>query len=168
MGNIYIFFTRECKPESLTGYAATKDSVLAQVSTLRSALQVQYQLGVTSKLKHDIYSKLGNYELSYLGGFDDQQHAFDVIQRLEMHLDAKKNQTKKEAAVKEEPRPSLETDETPKAEDQTSQNAVKEEVPVADVTTEKIVSAVNLDIQGEEEIKPFGPRRVKGNEVKGK
>ena len=164
MEYIYVFFTRECKPESLTGYAATKDSVLAQVSTLRSALQVQHQLGVTSKLKHDIYSKLGNYELSYLGGFDDQQHAFDVIQR----LDAKKNQTKKEAAVKEEPRPSLETDETPKAEDQTSQNAVKEEVPVADVTTKKIVSAVNLDIQGEEEIKPFGPRRVKGNEVKGK
>ena len=164
MEHIYVFFTRECKPESLTGYAATKDSVLAQVSTLRSALQVQYQLGITSNMKRDIYSKLGNYELSYLGGFDDQQHAFDVIQR----LDAEKNQTKKEGAIKKEPLPSPETDETPKAEDQTSQNAVKEEVPVADVTTEKIVSAVNLDIQGEEEIKPFGPRRVKGNEVKGK
>ena len=154
MEYIYVFFTRECKPESLTGYAATKDSVLAQVSTLRSALQVQYQLGITSNMKRDIYSKLGNYELSYLGGFDDQQQAFDVIRR----LDTKKNQTKKEAAVKEEPRPSLETDETPKAEDQTSQNAVKEEDLLVDMTSE----------EGEEEIKPFSPKRAKGNEVKGK
>lgn len=159
MEYIYVFFTRECKPESLTGYAATKDSVLVQVSTLRSALQVQYQLGVTSKMKHDIYSKLGNYELSYLGGFDDQQQAFDVIRR----LDTEKNQFKKE-----EPLPFPETDKTPKTEDQTSQNAVKEEIPVADVTSEEMVSAMNLDIRGEEEIKPFSPRRTKGNEVRGK
>ena len=142
MENIYIFFTRECKPESLTGYAATKDSVLAQVSTLRSALQVQYQLGITSNLKHDIYSKLGSYELSYLGGFDDQEHAFDVIRR----LDAEKNQLKKKDAIKEEPLPSPETDETPKAEDRTSQNAVKEEVPVADITSEEIVESIKEDI----------------------
>lgn len=150
MEHVYVFFTRECKPESLTGYAATKDSVLVQVSTLRSALQVQYQLGVTSKMKHDIYSKLGSYEMSYLGGFDDQRQAFDVIQRLY----AEKNQVKKEDAIKEEPLPFLETDETPKPEDQTSQNAVKEEVSVADVTNE--------------ETKPFGTKRDKGNKVKGK
>lgn len=164
MEYIYVFFTRECKPESLTGYAATKDSVLTQVSTLRSSLQVQYQLGITSKMKHDIYSKLGSYHLFYLGGFDDQQQAFDVIQR----LDAEKNKIEKEGAIKEEPIPSPETDETSKTEDQTSQNAVKEEVPVADVTTEKIVSSMNLDIQGEEETKPFGPKWAKGNKVKGK
>ena len=164
MENIYIFFTRECNPESLNGYAATKDSVLAQVLTLRSALQVQYQLGVTSKMKHDIYSKLGNYELSYLGGFDDQQQAFDVIQR----LDAEKNQIKKKDAVKEKPLPSPETDKAPKTEEQTSKNTVKEEVPVADMTTEKIVSARNLGIPGEEEIKPLGPEWAKGNEVRGK
>ena len=153
MEYIYVFFTRECKPESLTGYAATKDSVLVQVSTLRSALQVQYQLGVTSKMQHDIYRKLGSYHVFYLGGFDDQQQAFDVIKR----LDAEKNKIEKEGAIKEEPLPSLETDETP-----------KEEISVADVTTEEIVSSTNLDIQGEEEIKPFGPRRTKGNEVRGK
>ena len=154
MEYIYVFFTRECKPESLTGYAATKDSVLAQVSTLRSALQVQYQLGVTSNMKHDIYRKLGSYHLFYLGGFDDQQQAFDVIRR----LDAEKNKIEKEGAIKEEPLPVPETDKTPKTKDQTSQNAVKEEIPVADVTSE----------EGEEEIKPFGPRRTKGNEVRGK
>lgn len=153
MEQVYVFFVRECKPESLTGYAATKDSVLVQVSTLRSALQVQYQLGATSNMKHDIYSKLGSYELSYLGGFDDQQQAFDVIRR----LDAEKSKIEKEGAIKEESLPSPKTDETP-----------KEEIPVADVTTEEIVSSMTLDIQGEEEIKPFGPRRTKGNEVKGK
>lgn len=158
MEYIYVFFTRECKPESLTGYAATKDSVLVQVSTLRSALQVQYQLGVTSKMQHDIYRKLGSYHVFYLGGFDDQQQAFDVIRR----LDAEKNKIEKEGAIKEEPFPSPETNETPKAENQTTKTTVKEEVPVADV------SAVNLDIRGEEEIKPFGPRRTKGNDVKGK
>lgn len=156
MEYIYVFFTRECKPESLTGYAATKDSVLVQVSTLRSALQVQYQLGVTSKMKHDIYSKLGSYELFYLGGFDDQQQAFDVIKR----LDAEKSKIEKEGAIKEESLPSPETYKTPKVEDQATQNVVKEELPVADVTTEEIVS--------EEEIKPFSPRRTKGNEVRGK
>ena len=156
MEYIYVFFTRECKPESLTGYAATKDSVLVQVSTLCSALQVQYQLGFTSNMKHDIYSKLGNYELSYLGGFDDQQQAFDVIRR----LDAEKNKIEKEGAIKEGPRPIPETEELPKTEAQTNQNAVKEEVPVADVTSEEIVS--------EEEIKPFAPKRTKGNEVKGR
>lgn len=148
MEYIYVFFTRECKPESLTGYAATKDSVLAQVLTLRSALQVQYQLGITSNMKHDIYSKLGSYELSYLGGFDDQQQAFDTIRR----LDAEKNQIKKEDAIKEEPPPIPETDKTSKAEDQTT----------------KLVSAMNLGIKSEEEIKPFSPRRAKGNEVRGK
>lgn len=159
MEYIYVFFTRECKPESLTGYAATKDSVLARVSTLRSALQVQYQFGITSKMKHDIYNKLGSYELSYLGGFDDPQQAFDVIRR----LDAEKNQIRKEDAIKEEPLPSPETDETPKVEDQATQNAVNEEISVSDVTAEEIVSSMNLDIQGEEEIKPVGPRRAKGN-----
>lgn len=156
MEYIYVFFTRECKPESLTGYAATKDSVLVQVSMLRSALQVQYQLGVTSKMKHDIYSKLGSYELFYLGGFDDQQQAFDVIKR----LDAEKSKIEKEGAIKEESLPSPETYKTPKVEDQATRNVVKEELPVADVTTEEIVS--------EEEIKPFSPRRTKGNEVRGK
>lgn len=145
MEQVYVFFVQECKPESLTGYAATKDSVLVQVSTLRSALQVRYQLGVTSKMQHNIYSKLGDFELSYIGGFDDQQQAFDTIQR----LDAEKNQIKKEESLS-----FLETDETPKPEDQTSQNAVKEEAPVSDVTSE--------------ETKPFGPKRAKDNKVKGK
>lgn len=164
MEYIYIFFTRECKPESLTGYAATKDSVLTQVSTLRSALQVQYQLGVTSNMKHDIYRKLGSYHVFYLGGFDDQQQAFDVIKR----LDAEKNKIEKEGAIKEESLHSTETDETPKVEDQATQNAVNEEIPVADVTTEEIISSMPLDVQGEEEIKSVGPRWAKGNKVKGK
>lgn len=164
MEYIYVFFTRECRPEGLTGYAATKDSVLAQVSTLRSALQVQYQLGVTSKMKHDIYSKLGSYHVFYLGGFEDAEQAFDVIKR----LDAEKNKIEKEGAIKKEPLPSPETDKIPKAEDQTSQNAVKEEVPVADGTSGEILSSMTLDIPGEEEIKPLGPKWAKGNEVRGK
>lgn len=97
METIYVFYTRECKPESLTGYAATKESVLHRVPTLRSALQVQFQLGVTSKMAHDVYSKLGTYELNYLGGFEDEEHAYEVINRLE----AEKNPVKKEGAAPE-------------------------------------------------------------------
>lgn len=139
MEHIYVFFTRECKPESLTGYAATKGSVLTQVSTLRSALQVQYQLGVTSKMKHDIYSKLGDFELVYLGGFDDQEQAFVTIQRLH----AEKNPKAKVDAPKWRPAPegvSSISELTPPA-------AVKEEVPTEDLTVDEIVESLNNDIK---------------------
>lgn len=122
MEQVYVFYTRECKPESLTGYAATKESVLHKVPTLRSALQVQYQLGVTSKMAHDIYSKLGVYELNYIGGFEDEEHAYEVINRLE----AEKNPVKKEEP-KAKPAPEVVT----KPE---KFHKFKKPVPTADIT----------------------------------
>lgn len=136
METIYVFYTRECKPESLTGYAATKESVLHRVPTLRSALQVQFQLGVTSKMAHDVYSKLGTYELNYLGGFEDEEHAYEVINRLE----AEKNSVKKEEP-KAKPAPEVVT------KPEKSHKFVKPEGPIGTKGNKAVVVSMTTELE---------------------
>ena len=103
MEQVYVFFTRECNPESLTGYAVDKHmNELLKIDQLRSTLQVKFRLGVTSKLPHKVYFQhMTDFEVKYLGGFDSTNQAKILINSLNKEREVENNDIPK----KEERKP---------------------------------------------------------------